>query len=327
MLPRAPLKAPLRSVRRWLGAVAALSALPSYAAALTILPALGRPDEVRISGRVLNEHPPKARSALAGNVRALTADAWAGAPVELRLEGQVQQATSDERGHFSVLFRFAPPQAAGIHEVEGRVPGATAKAAVQLLSPQARLVISDLDDTLSVTHVLSKRKLAEAVFLQDGETQPAVPGMAALLRCLSSGPVPAGVAVVTGTPIQLAHRAQVFFARNDFPFAALYPRALGADTLSGYKQPVIRQLLQSRPHRAVCLGDSGEQDPEVYEQMRREFPGRISRIYIRNVGRDENPERFRDMLLFTDPAQAAADATARGLMADGCLDQERRAHP
>lgn len=50
------------------------------------------------------------------------------------------------------------------------------------------------------------------------------------------------------------------------------------------KPRAIEPLLHAYPARKfVLIGDSGEQDPEVYAKMARQYPQQIVRIYIRNV--------------------------------------------
>ena len=67
------------------------------------------------------------------------------------------------------------------------------------------------------------------------------------------------------------------------------------------------------------MGDSGEKDPEVYEQIREEFPGRVKAIYIRDAGRTEDTERFTDMVLFKEAREAAAHAVKSGLADAACV--------
>jgi phosphatidate phosphatase APP1 len=325
MAPAVSPKSELRVVTCALTAACLLWAGESAASpALWIFPAVGRPSSVTVSGRVLKETP-HGHHVLSRNLRDLTAEKWGGAPVELQLEGQTVKQTSSDDGDFTVTFTFKEqPLEPGIHFVEGRVPGATGKVGVQVLEDAAPfLLVSDLDDTLSVTNVLQKDKLVKAALLEDGESQPAVPGMAAFYRCLTRDkPAAPGIAVVTGTPIQYVPRTQTFLSRNGFPFSAIYPRHLGATTWRDYKQPVIRRLFHELPEKALCVGDTGEQDPEVYGQMRKEFPDRILRIYIHNVGRDEDPSRFTGMVLFKEAREAARDAVANGYMTQACLDEE-----
>jgi len=45
------------------------------------------------------------------------------------------------------------------------------------------------------------------------------------------------------------------------------------------------------------IGDSGEQDPEIFGKIAREHPNRIVAIFIRNVtGEEADGERFRTAL-------------------------------
>jgi phosphatidate phosphatase APP1 len=292
--------------------------------AVLLFPAIGRCDEVTVSGRVLKEIP-HGKHALSRNLRELTAEKWADAPVQLTLEEQTVKQISSSEGDFTATFHFKDhPLEAGIHLVEARVPGATAKIGVQLLDDAAPfLIISDLDDTLSVTNVLHKDELAKAALLEEGDTQPAVPGMAELYQCLMADkPAKPGIAVVTGTPIQYVPRTLIFLNTNNFPFSGVYPRELSAATLRDYKQPVIRKLFHQLPQKSICVGDSGEQDPEVYAQMRKEFPDRILRIYIHDVGRDEDKSRFDGMFVFKQAREAAQDAVSKGYMTPACFDQE-----
>jgi phosphatidate phosphatase APP1 len=65
-------------------------------------------------------------------------------------------------------------------------------------------------------------------------------------------------------------------------------------------------------HAFVMVGDSGEQDPEVYASLMRRHPEQVSRIYIRNVsGESRTDARFQTAFegidetrweLFEDPA-------------------------
>jgi len=307
----------------------ALLTLAAPAAAdepLVILPpSLARPDRAFIAGRVVEERHDRGPRAWR-NGRQLAATNWVGAPVEVRFLGRTARTTSGHDGEFAVEIAAAPgaPFPAGAQPAEASVPGALARATVQVVPPDAPfLVISDLDDTLAVTHVASKRGLLKAVFLQDAETQPAVPGMAAFLRCLREGrAAPPPIAVVSGTPVQLAPRVNRFLEVNGFPPAALHLRNLGPGTLAGYKEPVIEALLWRFDLPMVLVGDSGERDPEIYAAVARARPGRVLRVYVRAAGDPGPASRYEGALLFSDPAVAARDAAARGLAGGACVERE-----
>jgi phosphatidate phosphatase APP1 len=307
------------------GVVALALALtqPALAGAgLLLFPAVGTPRQLTVSGRVLKDAPTGGSSTFSKNLRRLAASNWEGAPVEVGFGDQRAQVVSGRDGNFQVTFA-APPKApfsVGSAFAEAHVSGVGAQAQVQIVSDDAPfLLISDFDDTVAITNVIRRRSLLSSALFKDEETQPAVPGMAALYQCLLAEKKAApGLAVVSGSPVQFAPRIVAFLRKNGFPFAALYLRDLGPSTLSGYKQPVIRALLQQLPHPVVLVGDSGEHDPEVYAHLRAEFPGRVQRIYIRDAGRAQDAARFPDMLLFQTPAEAARDAQERGLVSAEC---------
>ena len=126
-------------------------------------------------------------------------------------------------------------------------------------------------------------------------------------------------ALVSGSPVQYVPRIATFLTRNAFPSFGMYLRDLGPGTLSNYKQPAIRRLMSQFPQPVVLVGDSGEKDPEVYEQIREEFPGRVKAIYIRDAGHTEDPERFTDMVLFKEAREAAAQAVKSGMADAACV--------
>jgi phosphatidate phosphatase APP1 len=290
------------------------------APALLVPPALGRTDRVWVFGRVLHEaygehgpRPVRTARGLAG--RNLT-----GVAVEVSFLGQTEKAVCGHDGEFEVEL-VAPadrPFLPGRHKAEVKVGGVTVEATVEVIAPGAPyLLVSDFDDTVAVTNVGSIRKLLTSTFLEDGDTQPAVPGMAALYRCLTAGGAP--LVFVSGSPVQLAPRLTRFLEKNGFPPAALHLRNLGTDTLSHYKEPVLERLSERFPELPfVVVGDSGERDPEIYAAFMRAHPGRVLRAYLRKATDDPGPApRFEGELLFRDPAEVAADAKEK-LAVDTC---------
>jgi len=299
--------------------------------ALLLPPGLGRTDRVWVFGRVLEEAHGKHGPAALRTVRVLAGHNLPGARVEVSFLGQVAQAVSGHDGEFEVELS-APadrPFPAGRHPAEvtvlgraGAAPLATAQAAVEVIAPDAPfLLVSDFDDTVAVTNVAELRKLLASTFLRDAETQPPVPGMAGLYRCLTAGGAP--LAFVSGSPVQLAPRLVRFLEKNGFPPAALYLRNVGRGTVSGgYKEPVLARLVERFPgNPLVLVGDSGEHDPEIFAAFMKAHPGRVLRAYVRQATPKPGPEaRFEGLLLFSDPAEAAADAKGRGLVRVACGD-------
>lgn len=308
-----------------------LSAAPAFGGPSVLLfSSVGTTDEVVIRGQVRLNAPSAGSSTFSKNLRLLTASSWQGARVDVQFLGREASTTSGPEGEFEVLVRagqraFAP----GLQVAQAQVNGAKAVAVVDVISPGAPYyVISDFDDTIAATQVLAPAAMVDAVLFKDGLTHPAVDGMARWYQCLKAGPFERPVfALVSGSPVQFADRIKHFVLKNHFPQFGLYLRALSPATLRDYKQPLIRQLLKTVPQKVVLIGDSGEYDPEVYAQMRREFPDRVLAIYIRDVGRSEDPKRFDGMLLFSSAQQAAADSVLRGLASEHCVNANTRSQP
>jgi phosphatidate phosphatase APP1 len=309
--------------------LATLSLEPALAHAggsVVVFPALGRPTLVSVGGRVLESSPEHDATPLTKNVRRLTSKGVEGAEVKVTFAGQTRVTTSGEDGLFEASFPAAAqsPFPAGPQPVRAAANDVTGEGKVEVVADDAAfLVVSDFDDTISVTNVQSKRGLIKAALLSDEESQPAVEGMAAFYRCLRESAAPApGFFIVTGSPVEFGPRLEAFLGKGSFPFAALHLRRLSSKTLSHYKEPVLRALLSRFPQRFVFVGDTGEQDPETYGQIRQEFPGRVAAVFIHDVGRSADPARFKDMVLFKTAADAAKEAAARGLLKRECLALE-----
>jgi len=191
---------------------------------------------------------------------------------------------------------------------------------VMVPSADAVMIVSDIDDTIKVSHVENTAKLLDHTFYQDYE---ATPGMVALYRRWANEG--AAFHYVSSSPWQL------YVPLRDFMRAAGYPRGAmhlkranftdgtilalfkdGAKTKPARIEPLLEQF---SGHYFVLVGDSGEQDPEVYAALMRRHPEQIERIYIRNVtGASRSDPRFRQVFegidktrweLFMDPAMLA----------------------
>jgi phosphatidate phosphatase APP1 len=309
---------------RSLTLVAVLLAGSAHAAAAVLLfPAVGTPKQVTLAGRVLKHAPSGGSSTFSKNLRRLTSSNWEGASVEVRYADRTASVDSGHDGNFSVTLTAGDkPFEVGLATAEANVKGAeTGLATVNIVAPVSPFfVVSDFDDTLAVTNVVKGTQVVKAAFFEDESSQPVVEGMSAFYGCLESDkPARTGFALVSGSPAQYVNRVRQFLATHRFPVFGIYLRDLGPSTLSNYKQPVIRSLLNQVPNDVVLIGDSGEKDPEVYKTMAAEFPGRVKAIYIRNAGRTEDKKRFEGMVLFDEPREAALDAMKKGLVTAECV--------
>ena len=162
---------------------------------------------------------------------------------------------------------------------------------IEFTRPQGVTVISDIDDTVKISHVTDHKKLLEATFLLDFE---AVPGMPELYqKWRQQG---ASFQFVSSSPWHLYTELDQFLGATGFPLASLNLKAIrfrDRTILSLFKKGTetkplqIKPILERYPQRKfVLIGDSGEQDPEVYSQFYHEHPEKILAIFIRNINND-----------------------------------------
>ena len=174
---------------------------------------------------------------------------------------------------------------------------------VHYLSSRGLSVISDIDDTIKVSHVTDKAELMRRTFLEEFE---AVPGMVELFQRWHQDNQ-AKFHFVSGSPWQLYPELAKFAKNAGFPDATYYLRSVrfkdkSALELVGdpiaFKVGKIAPLIERfEKRRFVLVGDSGEKDPEVYGEIARRFPKQVVRIFIRNVTReDPKSQRFRDAM-------------------------------
>lgn len=168
-----------------------------------------------------------------------------------------------------------------------------------LLADTGVSVISDIDDTVKISDVRDKQRLLARTFLQEFEP---VAGMAdAYRRWAAAG---AAFHYVSASPWQLYDPIDAFFQTAGFPQGSVHLKqfrwkdatffSLFQDPQS-YKRPILAGLLGQFPgRRFVLVGDSGEQDPELYGSIFREFPAQVDAIYIRDVtGEDRESARYK----------------------------------
>lgn len=302
-------------------AVAGAEPISAYAVELIVSPAVGTRDEIAIDGRLLS-HRPESEHALWGNIGSLAAWTRAGATITATYAGATASGVTNDDGDFSIVLKPTEIQrfAAGRGTLVVHARDVTVKAPVHVADDNPDFIlISDFDDTVAISNIVEPGGVAKTALLLDGKTHPPVPLMSVFYRCLLDRPVRPPLLFVSGSPIQFAPRLVDFLSTNGFPFAGLYLRRLSPTTMKNYKQPVIRRLLERFKGPAIFVGDSGERDPEVYAEIRKEAGSRVLRTYIRDAGNTTDRARFDDVLLFKDPLDAIKDARDRRLFARPCL--------
>jgi phosphatidate phosphatase APP1 len=275
--------------------------------------------------------------------RRFASDEVAGARVRASFEGLQVETTADVEGFFEVRFQLAEP-------LDG--PGGWYQVGLDLLSPPspgggrirskghvlvphgARFgVISDLDDTVVRSSATNVLKMAWIVVLNNAHTRLPFEGVAAFYRALQLGPDSKSsnpVFYVSSSPWNIYDMLVDFLNVHGVPHGPLFLKDWSLSVLGkhrDYKIGVIRRLLRTYENLPfVLIGDSGEEDPEIYLQAVREHQGRIKAVYIRDVTSvvrdaeiramaDEARKLGTEMVAVFDTTGAAEHAASIGLIA------------
>ena len=227
----------------------------------------------------------------------LIADNERGKRIVIEIAGRiVSLPPSAENGHFEDVLSF------GKDELDADANGGKLSfravtadgddrkfgGQVALVAARGFSILSDIDDTVKISGVTDRRELLENTFLQDFE---AVPGMAAVYRDWLGND--GSLHFVSSSPWQLYEPLDELIRDAGFPWANLNlkPVRFRDETLfdlfkkgTETKPAVIASVLDRYPERDfVLVGDSGEQDPEVYAVFLRERPEQVRKAYLRNV--------------------------------------------
>ena len=245
--------------------------------------------------------------------RAFLVDNERGKRITVRLGGEVYEAgTSEANGHFRATLKLPAAEVqrllsaspAGNDWLAFQAvtrPGDRRRFAgrAQLIAPKGLSVISDVDDTIKISMVTDRRALMRNTFLRPFKP---VEGMSAVYREWAG----AGAAFhyVSASPWQLYGPLSEFRRVQGFPRGSFHLKQFRLKDASalelfasqeGYKSKVIEGILADFPdRRLILLGDSGEQDPEIYGALARKHPDQIVRILIRSVdGSGKEHPRFQ----------------------------------
>ncbi len=153
-------------------------------------------------------------------------------------------------------------------------------------------VVTDIDDTIKLTEVNSRRRMLLRTFAEPFE---AIDGMAnAYQRWADQGAL---FHYVSSSPWQIYDAINQFLFDEHFPSGSMHLKwfRLRDEIFKRWqiirrksKGGVIRNLIKRLPERTFLLvGDSGERDPEIYAKLASKFPAQVARICIRQI--DANP--------------------------------------
>jgi phosphatidate phosphatase APP1 len=261
------------------------------------------------------------------------------ARVRVRFQGAETEAVADGEGHIHTwIVPDAPlPPDRSWHPIALEVlsPPSTGpglgQTGVLVPSPAARFgVISDIDDTVIQTDVARLLAMVADVAFGSAHTRAPFPGVAAFFRALHAGTGTAlsPVFYVSNGPWNLYDVFEHFLELRGIPPGPVELRDWGPPWREirrvgryEHKLESIRRIFRTLPSLPfILIGDSGEDDPEIYRDLVHEYPARVPAVYIRDVSR--RPLRRGEIIRLAEEVSAAGSAL---VLADDTLAAARHA--
>ena len=236
------------------------------------------------------------------------------ARVRVHIGGTQREIIADEEGFITEWLELADPLPpdGGWHPATLellaplRDPTKPVTSTAQILVPPASGtfgVISDIDDTVLQSHVANLVRAARAIAFGNARTRLPFPGVAAFYRALHHGPrgeeasAANPIFYVSSSPWNLYDVISGFLELQNIPAGPvllrdwdLWPGAVAARGHHTHKLSHIRRIFETYPSLPfILIGDSTQEDPEIYHRVVAEHPSRVLAVYIRNV--HAKPER------------------------------------
>ena len=270
--------------------------------------------------------------------------------------GKEIETETDAEGFFEVEFRFEEAidyKKTGkkvqleLLETRREDDQTTAEGRIFVPGKESEFgVISDIDDTVMISHMNDFFAKLKLILFHDATERTPFPGISAFLHALQLGSDGKGrnpIFFVSGSEWNLYDLLLNFMQYHDIPAGPLLLKDKGSGFDSGkhktneeeYKEQKIRHILDTYPDlNFICIGDSGQHDPEVYDRIQAEYPGRILGIYIRDVTSKERDKEVKEMkrkveqtgtemLLLEETFTAARHALGMGWINKDQLDSIR----
>lgn len=170
-------------------------------------------------------------------------------------------------------------------------------------------VISDIDDTILHTGVVSslKWKVILNTMFKRATKRRQLEGTSNFYNKLHQGKTGKEanpIFYVSHSPWNLYRYLELFLKSNNFPKGPILLRSMASFKIrrksdeKPQKQKEISNLLKSYPYLPfILIGDSGEKDGDIYQEITRLFPGRIKAIYLRSVNHSKRMERIKNLFV------------------------------
>src|SRR5690606_33759046 len=200
---------------------------------------------------------------------------------------------SDAEGYIDALFDapYLDPNWSPVHFTlyDRRAAPEPIEGQLYVPPPDTQVgILSDIDDTILHTNVQNRARMITLSVLGNALTRLGYDGTTEWYQGLVKR-TGAATFYVSRSAWNLFPLLRGFVEHQGLPLGPLLLRDVGLgrgkERRRGHKFQRMTEILDMFPKmRFVCIGDSGQRDPEIYCALAQRYPGRVLAIYIRDVG-------------------------------------------
>ena len=276
----------------------------------------GNEQEFYITGRLVEDSgltKPEEHTKIWHNVLAtlkrFSSDEIPGASIKASCNGILKTTQTDEFGFFFFSFKTQDVENTPLEKDWLRIhvelldtivenqPQITTEELVRIIpSNQKRIIVSDIDDTILVSHSTQTLKKLRLMLFKNAFDRMPFEGVADFYHALKKGKTGNEnnpFFFVSSSEWNLYDLLDDFFTHHNITKGFLMLRKLNYSIYkfwkSGggnheHKYEKIKDLMRFYPSQQfILIGDSGQRDPEIYKRLALEFPDRVEAIYIRII--------------------------------------------
>lgn len=284
--------------------------------------AFGNDEEVFLKGRVIRAYREKRPSSrnnwvknIFASIRRYSGSAVPSAKVEITYREKSYVILTDENGVFELQIGDSRPKAEFNEIVNFQVlEPANRKSQIahlEVIRYSGTVgVISDIDDTIIISHSTDIGKKFWLSVSKNAFTRRPLPGVSEFYKKLTdSGLTP--IFYVSSSDWSLFDLIKDFLRYRHIPKGPILLKDKHINLRNVWKSgggdhqhkfDKIELIFNMYPQMSFYLiGDSGQQDPEIYAEVFSNHPGRVKGVFIRLVGKlDEEREKKLSSLINMD---------------------------
>ena len=232
--------------------------------------------------------------------------------LEIKLNGENHNIRTNSKGHFKINLFCDNDMAVDLSQLQVFMLKDKRKIRLQIPEPfnhcyfsygnEKKAVISDIDDTVLVTHTLNTFRKARTLLIKNAHKRKAVKEMKDLYQHFDQKGY--SFFYVSNSESNLFPLIRIFLEHNHFPIGPIFLKPFvkwnhifkkkKRSPNNSHKKEKITFLLEAlKDMEFTLIGDDSQKDPEIYAEISRTYPGRIKHIYIRSVKKTVTPKRYK----------------------------------